>query len=102
MLAIAAAVTGLICGRPASAAVFDFSFGPDASGQVVDGTFTTGAASPTDPGYNLVTDMTFFLLFFVPTTSGPTRVGGSAAVRSLATGAAFNPRTDAFINHSGE
>src|SRR5260370_28166887 len=77
---------------PARAAVFDFSFGPDAFG-----TFTTGAAAA-DPGYDLITGLTFDVLTGVDENNVPfsfTNEVGSG----FEPGAAFNPTTDAFINH---
>jgi hypothetical protein len=89
----ATALSGLACvfaNAPAKADVFDFSFGPDAIG-----TFTTGAAA-NDPGYELITGLTFTHLvdpennFSLPKMTG----------QNFASGAAFNSPTDAFINHS--
>jgi hypothetical protein len=84
---VAAAVSclaGAFASASAKADVFDFSFGPG-----VSGTFTTGAAA-SDPGYELITGLTFAFLFSF------TEVG-----KDFEPGAAFNPTTDAFINHSG-
>jgi hypothetical protein len=77
----------------AKADVFDFRFGPG-----VLGTFTTGAAA-SDPGYELITGLTFDLL------SGKTINEVSFSFTdevgsAFAPGAAFNPTTDAFINHA--
>lgn len=63
------------------AATFDFSFG---SG--VDGTFTTGAVSPTDPGYHLVTGLTFDLLSGTDLNGNPFSFTGLVA-STLAPGA---------------
>jgi PEP-CTERM motif len=86
-------LAGVFAIAPAKADVFDFSFGPGASG-----TFTTGAASPTDPGYELVTGLTFDVL------SGKTDSGVSFSFKDqvgefFVPGAAFNPTTEAFIHH---
>jgi len=102
LLAIAAAVSGLICDGPASAEVFRFSFGSVLSDVFFNGRFTTGAASPTDPGYNLITDLDTFTGSRVmdPETGGNFLVHASS-VPSFAPGAAFNETTGAFINHAG-
>jgi hypothetical protein len=86
-------LAGVFADAPAKAAVFDFSFGPD-----VFGTFTTGAASSTDPGYDLITGLTFDLLSGGP---GSGINFSNLVTTSFATGAAFNPTTDAFVNHLG-
>jgi len=85
---------GVFANAPAKAAVFDFSFGPGAFGA-----FTTGVAAPNDPGYDLITGLTFDLL------SGADFFGKSFSLTDLVgsdfqSGAAFNPTTGAFINHS--
>jgi hypothetical protein len=87
-------LAGVFANAPAKAAVFDFSFGPGAFG-----VFTTGAAAPNDPGYDLITGLTFDLL------SGADFFGNKFSLTDLVgsdfqTGAAFNPTTGAFINHS--
>jgi hypothetical protein len=94
-LSILATAALLIANTPAKAAVFGFTFGTDA-----DGAFETGAASPTDPGYDLVTDLIFFHL------SGTDDNGNTVSLTNLlgsgfAPGAAFDPTTDAFLNHNG-
>jgi hypothetical protein len=92
-------LAGVVANVPAQAAVFDFSFLPPpgfGSGSAT-GTFTTGAASPTDPGYDLLTSLTFNTL-----SGGPPPFSFPGLVTtSFAAGAAFNPTTDAFINHFG-
>jgi hypothetical protein len=96
-VAFAAAVSclaGVLAIGSAKADVFDFSFGPG-----VSGTFTTGAAA-SDPGYELITGLTFDLL------SGKTSSGVDFSFTDVVgsgfqPGAAFNPTTDAFINHFG-
>jgi hypothetical protein len=87
-------LAGILANGSANADVYDFSFGPG-----VSGTFTTGAAT-SDPGYELITGLTFGLL------SGAYGDGldfsfTNVAGRDFAVGAAFNPKTDAFINHTG-
>jgi hypothetical protein len=77
----------------ARADVFGFSFG---SG--VSGTFTTGAAAA-DPGYQLITGLTFDLLSGVYEDGFPfsfTKVVGTG----FKAGASFNPTTDEFTNDS--
>jgi hypothetical protein len=93
-LCMAAAAALLFANTPAKAAVFGFTFGTNA-----DGAFETGAASPTDPGYDLVTDLIFFHL------SGTDDFGKTVSLTNLlgsgfAPGAAFDPTTDAFLNHN--
>jgi hypothetical protein len=105
-MVFAAAVSCLVGGfanPPAQAAVFDFSFistlpaGTFGSGSAT-GTFATGAASPIELGYDLLTSLTFATLSGV----APPPFSFSDPVTTLfPTGAAFNPTTDAFINHSG-
>ena len=79
-------LVGVFAHAPAKADVFDFSFGDDAKG-----TFTTGAAA-SDPGYELITGLTFNKLadaeggFSLPVMTG----------QSFEQGAAFNPTTGAF------
>jgi PEP-CTERM motif-containing protein len=93
---VVAAVSYLAAGLAnvsAKADVFDFSFG---SG--VSGAFTTGAAA-SDPGYQLITGLTFDLL------SGKYNDGfdfsfTNVVGKDFASAAAFNPTTDAFINHA--
>jgi hypothetical protein len=91
IVAIAISCLASVCDSSAKAAVFDFSFG---SG--VTGTFITGGAAPGDPGYDLVTGLTFNLLSW--TAAGVpfsyTNVVGS----DFSMGAAFNPTTGAFVN----
>jgi hypothetical protein len=91
--AVASGLLGaLLVDAPANAAVYDFSFGAG-----VYGTITTGAAAA-DPGYQLVTGLTFDLL------SGETSQGSdfsfmNQVASELETTAAYNPTTQAFINH---
>jgi hypothetical protein len=93
--AMALCLAGFFANAPAEAGVVGFSFGAGASG-----TFTTGAASPTDPGYELITGLTFDVLSGNSDDGFPfsfINLGGSG----FQPGAAFNPSTDAFINHAG-
>ncbi len=91
--AVASGLLGaLLVDAPANAAVYDFSFWAG-----VYGTITTGAAAA-DPGYQLVTGLTFDLL------SGETSQGSdfsfmNQVASELETTAAYNPTTQAFINH---
>ena len=87
-------LAGVFMNASAKAAVFDFSFGSDAQG-----TFTTGAAA-SDPGYELITALIFDRL--AVTIGGEEYIFTDLAATDLAAGAAFNPRTHAFINHAGE
>jgi hypothetical protein len=92
---VVSCLAGVFANASATADVFDFSFGPG-----VNGTFTTGALSPTDPGYDLITGLTFNLL------SGATEVGAPFSFTDevasvFQPGAAFNPTTAAFVNHFG-
>jgi hypothetical protein len=81
-----------LSGLPAKAEVFDFSFSPDAFG-----TITTGAAAA-DPGYELITGLTFDLLSGTDTGGNPFSLTNAVA-SGFEPGAAFNPTTGAFINH---
>jgi hypothetical protein len=85
--------TLLLANAPAKADTFDFSFGPG-----VNGTFTTGAASPTDPGYDLITGLTFDLLSGTDFSGNPFSYTNLVASH-FQPGAAFDPTTDAFVNH---
>lgn len=74
----------------ARAEVFQFRFSNQAYG-----TFTTGAAA-SDPGYELITGLTFDVLSGQPSFPFAfSNVTGS----HFQAGAAFNPTTGAFINH---
>jgi hypothetical protein len=83
-------LVGAFANAPAKADAFDFSFESRAKG-----TFTTGAAA-SDPGYQLITGLTFNVL--EDTADGdkdfPNMIG-----QDFAPGAAFNPTTGAFTNH---
>jgi hypothetical protein len=82
-----------LSGSPAKAEVFDFSFSPDPFG-----TFTTGAVAA-DPGYELITGLTFDLLSGTDDGGNPFSFTNAAA-SGVEPGAAFNPTTGAFINHA--
>jgi hypothetical protein len=77
----------------ARADLYDYTFGTSASGQ-----FTTGGASPTDPGYFLVQSLT--VTSFTDDFLGPLSPVSVSATQ-FADGAAFNPSTGAFISHLG-
>jgi hypothetical protein len=70
---------------------FNYSFGTAAAG-----TFTTGAASPTDPGYFLVTSLT--VTQFTDSMLGAIQV--SVRASQFEKDAAYDPTTGAFINHA--
>jgi hypothetical protein len=91
--AAAVACLAVFTGASAQAAVFDFSFGPG-----VIGTFTTGAAAA-DPGFDLITGLTFGLLSGTD-LSGVHFSFANEVASDFAAGAAFDPTTAAFINHS--
>ena len=93
-LATAVAIVGL--GPSAHAdSVYSFSFGSNATG-----TFTTGAASPGDPGFFLVTALQ--VNTFVDATLGQVPVSIDATSSGqFAPGAAYDPTTGAFLNHFG-
>jgi hypothetical protein len=92
--ALAAIAAGLAFGSPAQAnIIYDFAIGTSATG-----TFTTAGASPTDPGYFLLTNIT------LSSISGTDNDGTSFSYMnevdtSLPTGSAYDPSTGAFINH---
>jgi PEP-CTERM motif len=93
---LAAAVSclaGVFAIAPAKADLFDFSFGPG-----VSGTFTTGAAA-SDPGYRLITGLTFGLLSGVDDNDLPFSLANVVG-KGFKPGAAFNPTTDEFTNDS--
>lgn len=95
----AAFATGLSClacvfaNGSAKADVFDFSFGPG-----VLGTFTTGSAA-SDPSYQLITGLTFGLLSGVYEDGFPFSFANLVG-EAFQAGAAFNPKTGAFMNNS--
>jgi hypothetical protein len=100
-------LVGVFVIAPAKADTFDFSFGVSSGGPpcsfesppCASGTFTTdGAAS--DPGFELITGLTFNVLQGETTTGFPFIVTNEVG-KNFAPGAAFNPTTRAFVNHSG-
>jgi hypothetical protein len=91
--AVISCLTGVFANASAKADVFDFNFGPDAMG-----TFTTGPAA-NDPGYELITGLTFDALSG-STDSGIQFAFNDVVAKDLQPGAAFNPTTGAFINHA--
>jgi len=80
---------------PVRAAVFTFSFGPDAGGEFANGTFTTGAASPTDPRFDFITRLTFHIVLG---SAGGKIFAFTNQVGILRAGAAFNPAADSFTS----
>jgi hypothetical protein len=100
-------LAGLLAEAPAKAdSIFNFSFGltaPFCSGgspTCAFGTFTTGAAAP-DPGFDLITSLTFSVLRGMDSNGVPFSFTNLAGEDFLP-GAAFNPTTDAFINSVGD
>ena len=93
-LAAVIAIAGL--GPSAHAdSVYSFSFGSHATG-----TFISGAASPDDPGFFLVT--AFQVNTFTDATLGPVPVAIDATSSGqFAPEAAYDPTTDTFVNHFG-
>ncbi len=93
-LAAALAVVGSVPSARADL-VYSFSFGSDATG-----TFTTGAASPADSGFYLVTAL--HVNTFVDSTLGSVPVAIDATTPGqFAPEAAYDPTTGAFLNHFG-
>jgi len=93
-LAAALAIVGLIPSARADI-VYSFRFGSDAAG-----TFTTGAASPADSGFFLVTALD--VNTFVDATLGSVPVSIDAtSPGQFAIEAAYDPGTGAFLNHFG-
>ena len=97
-LAAISCLAGILADAPAKADVFDFIFGgaPCVNGSppCASGTFMTGGAAPAF-GFELITGLTFSRL----------QVDENGAQTNLRTekiqgGAAFNPKTGAFINSS--
>jgi hypothetical protein len=92
----ATALAGVFANASAKADVFDFNFGPEASG-----TFATGAPA-TFQGFDLITRLTFGVL------SGQTDDGKKFAFNDVvgsdfAAGAAFDPTFGEFVSqHNGQ
>jgi PEP-CTERM motif len=86
----------LAVAAPASAAtIYDFTFVGAGTSVVAAGSFTTDGAAA-DPGYELVTDVRFDYV----TTNDDVRHNGPFTSVVLDDGAAYNPVTGQFINHS--
>jgi hypothetical protein len=93
-LICAAAVSclaGVFANASAKADVFQFTFG-----RLATGTFTTGAAA-SDPGYELITGLTFNVLTIEYTDGGNRGQLYDLKATRFLPGAAFNPTTGAFI-----
>jgi hypothetical protein len=104
-IAIGAAVVSCVAGvfaiAPAKADVFDFSFGApscvnEPTSPCASGRFATGNAA-SDPGFDLITGLTFNLLKGVA-ENGDFFSQTNLRAEKIQAGAAFNPTTDAFIN----
>jgi hypothetical protein len=78
--------------------IYNFTFTDlnDSSVLLANGSFTTGGAAPTDPGYELLVSLTFDQ---IKDQSGTVHVGPFTKTTSFEPGAAYNPTTIAFVNH---
>jgi hypothetical protein len=76
--------------------IYNFTF-TLSGGTNTTGSFTTDGASPLDPGYELLTSLTFDQLIGFPsgTSYGP------FTCTEFDPNAAYNPTTQTFINHAG-
>jgi hypothetical protein len=92
-----AAGLALACAARADV-IYNFVFMSSAQEVDAEGTFSTGAASTQDAGYFLVTDVTFTSLRDMFTETLDT---GSVTATSLKPGAAYDPKTEGFVNHGG-
>ena len=93
-LAAVVVIVGLVPSARADI-VYSFSFGSNATG-----TFTTGAVSPSDSGFYLVTALQ--VNTFVDATLGSVTVSIDAtSPGQFAPDAAYDPATGAFLNHFG-
>jgi hypothetical protein len=92
-LSMLAAASLLFANGPAKAATFNFSIGPNAVG-----TFTTFNGGSADPGYDLITTLTFDRLSGTEESGTPFSFTNVEAT-TFQVGAAFNPTTHAFVNH---
>lgn len=81
-------------GAAHAATIYDFTF-TNVAQLEGEGTFTTGAASGTDAGYFLLTGLTFTAL----RDTGGTLNTGSLLQTAFEPGSAYDPTTEAFINH---
>ena len=96
LLALAASMAAAPTAR--AAAIYDFTFTNPTTSQVDgQGSFSTGAASGQDPGYFLLAGLTFTALRDNNTGTLDT---GSLTQTTFAPGSAYDPVTEAFINHS--
>ena len=87
-----------VAGAARADVISNFTFTNPASGQLDgEGTFSTGAASSQDAGYFLLTGLTFTELRDNQTGTLDT---GSLTGTSFQPGSAYNPTTEAFINHA--
>jgi PEP-CTERM motif-containing protein len=99
--AVVSCVAGVFAIAPAKADVFDFSFGApscvnEPTSPCASGRFATGNAA-SDPGFDLITGLTFNLLQGVA-ENGDFFSQTNLRAEKIQAGAAFNPTTDAFIN----
>ena len=99
--AVVSCVAGVFAIAPAKADVFDFSFGApscvnEPTSPCASGRFATGNAA-SDPGFDLITGLTFNLLKGVA-ENGDFFSQTNLRAEKIQAGAAFNPTTDAFIN----
>jgi hypothetical protein len=96
-LLLALVTLGLAASAQAST-IYNFTFTDlyDSSVLLANGSFTTGGASPTDPGYELLVSLTFDQ---IKDQSGTVHVGPFTTT-SFKPGAAYNPTTIAVVNHS--
>jgi hypothetical protein len=86
-----------LAGSARADVLFDFTFTASPGGELLGrGTFSTGAASSQDAGYFLVTGLTFTALL---DQTGRLDTG-SVTANTFRPGAAYNPTTEAFINHA--
>lgn len=80
-----------------AATIYNFRF-DDGATIVARGTFTTEGAAPADPGFELLSSLTFD---FVTSWDTGTVYEGPFTFTDFAPGAAWNPVTGAFVNHAG-
>jgi hypothetical protein len=93
-LAAVIAIAGLVPSANADM-VYSFSFGSNATG-----TFTTGAASPGDPGFDLVTALQVNKFVDAELGQVPVSIDATSSGQFVP-GAAYDPTTGAFLNHFG-
>src|SRR5260370_14611926 len=85
-----------LAGTARADVIYDFTFTSGARSDA-QGTFSTGAASSQDAGYFLLAGLTFTTLRDNQTGTLDT---GSLTQTSFVAGSAYNPTTEAFINHA--